>query len=287
MNLRFSQRRGEKPIKNVIQTDDMDNDLRIGIWNVLDKYYWQRGSSFYSLNDYKNGLILDLLKKLWADYFKWPIDIIGDDWDKCRHTIKVYFLGCAWYEVYDFIEFVVNNYKLVTINEKFCEECNIVLEREVSGYRFIGKKISQISSKEEISEIEQAISSKGQLVPVSIHLSEALEKMSDRKTPDYRNSIKESISAVEAVVKLITKNKKATLPVALDILTNRKIEVHGALIDAFKKLYGYTSDANGIRHALMEESNLGFEDAKYMLVSCSAFVNYLKVKASKAGIILE
>lgn len=45
---------------------------------------------------------------------------------------------------------------------------------------------------------------------------------------------------------------------------------------AFEKLYGYTSDANGIRHA----GNIGgnsstFEEAKFMLVSCSAFINYL------------
>ena len=46
--------------------------------------------------------------------------------------------------------------------------------------------------------------------------------------------------------------------------------------EAFGKLYGYTSDANGIRHA----GDIGgpsstFEEAKFMLVSCSAFINYL------------
>jgi hypothetical protein len=51
-------------------------------------------------------------------------------------------------------------------------------------------------------------------------------------------------------------------------------------------MYGYTSDAQGIRHALMDEPNLSFEDAKFMLVSCSAFVNYLIAKAAKAGISL-
>lgn len=60
--------------------------------------------------------------------------------------------------------------------------------------------------------------------------------------------------------------------------------MHPALKGAFEKLYGYTSSAKGIRHALLDEPNLGFEDAKFMLVSCSAFVNYLKSKAAKAGI---
>jgi hypothetical protein len=43
--------------------------------------------------------------------------------------------------------------------------------------------------------------------------------------------------------------------------------------------------ADGIRHALLEESTLDLDDAKFMLVSCSGFVNYLAAKAAKAGVI--
>ena len=45
---------------------------------------------------------------------------------------------------------------------------------------------------------------------------------------------------------------------------------------AFEKLYGYTSDASGVRHAgKLGGPDSTFEEAKFMLVSCSAFVNYL------------
>ena len=37
----FSQRKGLKPVKNVIQTDVMDAELRNGPWSVLCLYYWQ------------------------------------------------------------------------------------------------------------------------------------------------------------------------------------------------------------------------------------------------------
>jgi hypothetical protein len=47
-------------------------------------------------------------------------------------------------------------------------------------------------------------------------------------------------------------------------------------------MYGYTNDTEGIRHALLEEPTLDADDARFMLVSCSAFVNYLKSKVSKA-----
>ena len=50
---------------------------------------------------------------------------------------------------------------------------------------------------------------------------------------------------------------------------------------AFTSLYGYTSDEGGIRHGSIDVSNTPSEDAKFMLVSCSAFVNYLIEKWSK------
>ena len=49
---------------------------------------------------------------------------------------------------------------------------------------------------------------------------------------------------------------------------------------------GYTSDTDGIRHGLTEEINCDFEDAKFMLVTCNTFINYLVIKANKAGIII-
>ena len=46
--------------------------------------------------------------------------------------------------------------------------------------------------------------------------------------------------------------------------------------EAFIKLYGYASDAKGIRHAgKLGGTDASFEEAKFMLVSCCAFTNYV------------
>ena len=229
--------------------------------------------------------MLGLLWKLWNNFFKLPIDSIPTYWWQIHDKIREIYSSLEWYEVYDFIEFIANNYPDPKINEEFIEECNKVLEEELSGYRFVGRKITPITAEEEISEIEQAL--KSPIDSIRIHVETALKLMSDRKSPDYRNSIKESISAVEALCKIIAKDEKATLGKALDIIES-KIGLHKALKRAFDSLYGYTSTAEGIRHALLDEKvNLTFEDAKFMLVSCSAFINYLISKAIKAGIIRE
>ncbi|MCW3980029.1 MAG: hypothetical protein NWF11_00970, partial [Candidatus Bathyarchaeota archaeon] len=167
---------------------------------------------------------------------------------------------------------------------KFIEYCNQRLERESSRWRFVGGKLVALTSKEEIAVIQEALKGPKSLRPVSIHLNSALAFMSDRKSPDYRNSIKESISAVESMCTLVAGTKKAELTQALPAMRKKGIDLHPALEQAFIKLYGYTSTAGGIRHALLKEPNLYFEDAKFMLVMCSAFVNYLKPKLLKAGI---
>ena len=279
----FSQRYGYKPIKSVVQIEAVDDELRIGLWNRLDSCYWSNARTGYSLKTEVNRPIRNLLKQIWSDYFKLPVDTLGDQWEAAYRHMREYYFSCSWNEVYDFIEFVGNHYDSDPTNTAFREECNEVLKCEVSGYRFIGDRIAQITAEEEVAEIEEALQGKQIAEPVTTHLNRALELFSDRQTPDYRNSIKESISAVEAMSNLITKKDKATLGEALKKITER-VALHPALLKSFDKLYGYTSDADGIRHALLEESKLDSEDAKFMLVACSTFINYLKVKASKSGI---
>jgi len=277
---RFSERQGYTPVRDVIQIDEMNLELRNSLWNAVCLHYLTTAK--YKAH-YPNANLRFLVNLLWRDYFKEPIDTIPPMWAGIYDKIKAYFFSCTWFEVYDFIEFIAIIYPNESVCDSFREYCNEVMERELSGYRFLGKIITPITSKEEITEISEALESTESLIPVTIHLKTALDLMSDRKAPDYRNSIKESISAVEAMCSVIVSSDKAKLPDALRVIGER-INLHRALKEAFTKLYGYTSDAEGIRHALLDEPDLHLEDAKFMLVSCAAFINYLKLKASKAGI---
>lgn len=261
----------------------MDEALRNRLWNLLTSFYWDKGLNFPLYDDLSQNMHT-FVRNLWHNYFKLAFSGIGDMWPPILDAISKYYFKCGWNNVYDFIEFVANNYPDEEINKQFVQACNDVLESDLSAYRFVGKQITPITSENEIAEIEEATSSPFE--SVNTHLESGLKLMSDRTSPDYRNSIKESISAVEALCRIVTKDNKATLGKALDVIEKEgKIELHGALKKAFDSLYGYTSSAEGIRHSLLDEkTTLSFEDAKFMLVSCSTFVNYLITKASKAGL---
>jgi hypothetical protein len=278
----FSERKNLKEIRTEIQIESIDEALRNQLWNLLQISYWNtRSGDWIEESKFLNQLFI----RIWHNYYKKPIDTIPQRWDVLYNATRTHFFRCDWNEVYDFLEVIVNYYEDDegdARNQRFEKACNHVLETELSAYRFVKGKITEITSREEISAITEAVESPFKIV--NAHLENALRLLSDRKTPDYRNSIKESISAVEAICRIITKDEKATLGKALDML-EPKVKLHGALKKAFDSLYGYTSSAEGIRHSMLEEKvGLEFEDAKFMLVSCSAFVNYLVAKVSRLGI---
>ena len=86
--MRFSERYGYKPVKEVFQIESMDKDLRNGIWSVLHVFIWsteQSRSAGYGYNEFSsksNPELFPLCQTLWLSYFKQPIDELGSDWGK-------------------------------------------------------------------------------------------------------------------------------------------------------------------------------------------------------------
>ncbi|MCF8053656.1 MAG: hypothetical protein K9K75_00285 [Deltaproteobacteria bacterium] len=279
----FSERYGYKPIREIIQIESMDGPLRNGLWSLLKLHVWDH--VHFSRHVYGHYLSSNqdhqlLCKRLWLDYFKEPLDQLGNNWTKVLEQLRRYFFDCEWYEAYDFIEFVANNFNKYQFPEKFTKSCNALLEKEMSAYRFVDGTITRITEQHEVAEIELALEKSAG--PVRTHLRRALELLSDRGSPDYRNSIKESISAVESFVAITTGQEKGTLGQLIKKLET-DIGLHPALKTAFSSLYGYTSDEGGIRHAMTELEKTDFNDAKFMLVVCSAFINFVEGKIEHWG----
>lgn len=277
-NMLFSQRIGISPVSKLVQREAIDNDLRNSLWNLLTGFYWDTCKS--SDGDAADNMSLvkycsrsGLVTAIWLNYFKKPIDTIDPYWGACLYTIRQYFFSAKWFQIYDFIEYTAQ-YGPAEIKSKFIKTTNIFLERENSAYRFVGDQITEITSSEEIEEVETSLRNSDKYAGVKIHLTTALALLSNRKNPDYRNSIKESISAIESLAKQLSKNETGTLGTILKKLETTK-KLHPALKSAFSSLYGYSSDSDGIRHALLDKTDLTKAEARFMLICCSAFINYL------------
>jgi hypothetical protein len=271
----FSERYGYTA-KQAFQREVVSPDLRTGLWNVLKLCVWDFWEDYEYEWTVDSQRINRMVERLWLHYLKADIDDLPpfhypDSRKGAYDVLKDNFFRCEWYELFNFIEFLAKD-KESFFSADVQKLINNTLEHENSAYRLIGREIVEITDKNQIDAIQKALEIP--VPPVRAHLNSALAMLSEKNAPDYRNSIKESISAVEAACREISGQPKATLGDALKKVAG----LHPAL-KAFSNLYGYTNDADGIRHALLDEPSLTKEDATFMLVACSAFVGFLYEKA--------
>lgn len=324
MDLNFSQRMGLTPATKAIQIVSIDKDLLNGLWNVLysslksiKTLNWDSFEGYFEalwINYYKNKLdeITRSKEENIKEYF---CEDLFFEWYEKYNFLEFYHQFLIQvpslykfepehkevfeenfnrypenYTYEDLLESTLNtNLLLEGLASDFEKGCNKILEREFSAYRFINGKLAPITNSIEIEGITNALKETGKYSAFegsNIHLVASLKFLSNKPIPDYRNSIKESISAVEAIVRTIHGTSKDFAP-AMDKIKG-KLDLQDQLAAGFKNLFNYTSGPDGIRHALMDpEKKCDFDDAKYMLVSCSAFINYLIAKCVKAKISLE
>ena len=273
----FSEKFGYKLVEE-IQPESISKTLRIRIWNLFYLSEIQGGGiSSERFSQALNGE--PTIETIIAD--KLGMNISHYKEESPQKRIENYLIrDSQWFEVYDFIEIHLSSIKEESRAER-TRQYNQLLEDERSGYRVIAGEVVPITNLSEIESIEHAINS--EYDSVNSHMKKALSLYSDIKDPDYENSIKESISAVESMCCIITgiTGNQATLGKAIKKLKDNGVYIHSAMESAFSQLYGYASDEDGIRHGGIDFKNAPAEDAKYMLIACSAFVNYLIEKWSK------
>ena len=213
-------------------------------------------------------------------HYEFPYNRI--DKKKNVETLKKHIVnGNCWWLIYELIEIYVARILETSKKDEFISQVNRILEEENSGYRVIAEIFVTITNEVELSAVEETLFTPFDVVEK--HMKKALSLYSDRLHPDYENSIKESISAVESICCIITgeSGRTATLGATLKKLEKHGVHIHEAMKSAFEKLYGYTSDENGIRHGGIDFKGASSDDARYMLISCSAFINYLTAQYTK------
>lgn len=280
----FSERMKIVNPRTMIQTESLDEETRNAIWNVISPFFKEYSSQCSVYNDVWTELyhktsdtypdVEDCYNARDSFYQYFRGVILADEWNCCLDLVE--FLGGGafprkWNEEISSKQFGVWEQYVIGEND-----FNEVFEKFLVGYRFVEGLITPITSQPEIDSIVDAV--EGAPASVGEQLQKAIRFFSDRTHPEYPKSVDCSISAVEAQCRILLNDPVPTLGKALKKLEDEGIAMHGSLKAAFEKLYGFTSDADGIRHAGLKPSDVDQDLAKFMLVSCSAFVNYLRAK---------
>lgn len=284
--MKFSERYGYiKPIE-VLKRGPLDKECLMALCNCYDHLdHWLNQYDVDRHRGYDESYT-DMEETIWCFFMNQRRhDFYSGNGHRIAATFYLLSDNYEWYTKLDLIEFTIRILKIhnqedkryQNIIEAFITLINAAFQHLNYAYRVVDDLIVEITDQQEIAAIEEATKTTS---VVKLHLTEALKLLAERPTPDYRNSIKESISAVEALCREIT--EEITLGSALNALEKKGIMIPTYLKSGFEKLYVYTNDARtGIRHAQMDDSEAPqYDEAKFMLVACSAFVNYVQGKRS-------
>jgi hypothetical protein len=274
----FSTCNGYTQLPALEEKGTLSKAARTRLWNVFQSDFYGPSRPHLSRQpDLANASPPgQFLRSIWADLWNEPINRCPQISFLMEQIEKRALSEEPWHLLFDIFEELFKQHRpenlLLLTPAKTAENIRRALARQNSAYTFVGGHFVDRMTDAEVQSIEKVLRSP--IEGIRDHFTTALQRLSDRESPDYRNSIKESILAVEAACKHLTGLQNATLGTALNQLHSTR-PLHPAFKEALSKLYGWTGDEDGIRHAIMESDKIDRADAQFMLVTCSAFVNYL------------
>ena len=276
--LTFSQREGLSPLPEAMQLKHVTTDFRNIVWLAVDKAIERESDGFvvYFRDASTRAIILSYCIRI----LHWPHDQIVHSPSNHRELLRKTILEGTFDEVLTLVEFI--------LRAKRCSQGLRQVLEDAFQHGRLAYTIQMIDdlptivprvSEESGIATQQAIETIEEKAPpgARTHLRTAASAIDEER---YADAVRESIHAVESVARTIDPNAGNSLGSALNSLEKAGLLKHPALKEGFSKLYGYTSDENGIRHALLEESaaDVDIDDAVFMFGACACFAAYLTNK---------
>jgi len=278
----FSQRFDYDPLPESMKLEHLSEKARTATFNIIYNIVSDRGKWGWDENRPRPKMcrraIASCLEKnmlsidgLWEPLFEQLQSIINDS---------------PFYKVFDLLHYIANyqddgdSSRLNTQLEQFPRDINNAFERYRVAYLFdISNKPFQIfprNSEAQGIAIQNSMATlkNNVLSAADTHLRGATSHLDKG---EYADAIADSIHAVESVARFFDPDNNRTLGPAIDSLLQKGVLKHPALASAIKSLYGYTSDEEGIRHALVfeDKANVDMKEAMFMFGACASLASYL------------
>ena len=280
--LSFSQAQGDEELPGPLKLEDLSNSARTQIWNLL--YFFLENSTRDGMHGrYLTGAWEKILRKMHC-FFD---DLALDDWrnslNRNRTELRGHIEDDSFNRVFDRLQFIMRdrNCPLQFIHDlkRVFETCGLAYTSDSSPPPTIFPVAASVEGTALIESL-QTLRQAG-LDGSTAHLRNAAQSINQQ---DWADAVRESIHAVVSVARRIDPQASKTLKPALKSIEKQGM-LHPALREALGKLYGYTSDQQGIRHELLDSASakVGMDEAVFMLGACASFASYLSRKRVAGG----
>ena len=277
-HLTFSERYGYEQLPGPLRLEQLSDDLRREIWNMIRGNLVKNRKvdgvtgHYYFPQDFKR-----YIERLFGKLLKTPEDEIPTNYESVLNLFKQMILTGSFDQLLSLLEIVAS---VDSDNLRFARKIADLFDTHAAAYWLeVTRKPYQFfprSNSEQGDAIQQALKAveESGMTGASVHLRKAAESINTQRYPD---AISDSILAVESVARIIDPKAENTLGPALKSLEKAGVINHPVLKAAFSKLYAYTNDEQGIRHALLDKDSpeVGLDEAMFMFGACASFAAYL------------
>ena len=270
-SLTFSQAYGYEELPKPLALEEISDEARLQIYNLL----YSEAMRVSSLGDV-GGAWRTIFRTLHQYFLNAPLDTFSYRTYEILGTYKRLILEkLSFNKLFDLLLMILRHLNCpptfaVQVVMIF-KDCHLAYSVDLSEPATIFPAATA-QEGEAISEAMAALRDAG-LSGTETHLRSAMERINNG---DWSGSIRESINAVESVARHLDPSQSDTLGAALTSLEKHR-PLHPALKRGFSNIYGYTSNEEGIRHSLVDnsESPAGLDEAIFMLGACASFASYL------------
>ena len=272
--LNFSQAQGYEEIPGPLRLQELPREARTQIWNVFYRHLDESSETWSLGGHWIGGVWKEILKAKHVSHDILPLDEWSADFrpicQRLRHGIET----LPFNKVFDLLLFVIRHPQCPSV---FIGRMKDVFTGSRLAYKIdegkpptIVPAVSEIEGRTVIESLKTL--REAGLRGSAEHLRNACDCVNKG---DWAGSIRESIHMVESVARMLAPGAK-TLKPALASAKERG-GLHPALKDGFNKLYGYTSNEQGVRHPLLDndKAQVGMDEAVFMLGACASFASYL------------
>jgi hypothetical protein len=279
----FAEAEGKSEYPDFLKWGEVDQRIRSLLSNAISDNLYNFTAPYSSIEAIANfeAIISDYLKSCKYELSSYVSNFFVNQ-TALDYTENLTAKG-DYVEIFNFLQFMLRHYfcnHLISVG--VCE----ALDKPFSPYRIdlntktIIPVLDETQAKTLKSDLDTVFQSP--FLSARDHLLKAIAGMNQG---DHAATVREAITAVESAAREFSGESKMDLSGALKKL-GKEPGAHNALFEAFKILYGYTSNEQGIRHSMLfgEKPNVDMEEAIFFVSACAAFIGYLSRKKEKLAV---
>jgi tetratricopeptide (TPR) repeat protein len=258
----FSKRYGLRPTPEGLMYEDVPERARVGLFHIVRQFFEDK--------------YLDLYQVLCVA-LRIPLDTNRANVYLASGAIEKLIMNCQWWQFYDTCEVLWQG--LEYKRDNLSEEINTLFREEHLGFELRGGKVEKIGSGFIDARVKEAryLLKEPEFTGADKHFEKAMKALNARPNPDVENCIKDAVSAIESVGRIIVNDEKALLSdIIKDMAKNKTIPK--PLDEAIQKIYAYRGDQPGVAHGLVGTSKVTIDEAEFVLAMSAAIIIYLVKK---------